>query len=252
MFTHPDDSHRHSLETLNRLYEYDDFMASIKTVLDLGCGTGDDLEWWATRTTRDEAPQPLNIQCTGVDLAPNLTLTNKYNNVFYQSGNFEDTIPTPPPPGGFDVLWCHDSFQYAHAPVKTLSNWWHLASPGAMLYLAVPVTQRVHRNQLDYHLLSGCYYHHTMVSLIYQLATAGWDCNSGFFKQAPTDLWIHAVVYKSTQIPQDPVTANWHTLSELGLLPSSAMKSIFAHNYLRQQDLVVPWVDHSLMSMAVK
>jgi hypothetical protein len=30
------------------------------------------------------------------------------------------------------------------------------------------------------------------------------------------------------------------------------MKSIFAHNYLRQQDLVVPWIDHSLMSMAVK
>jgi len=249
-FIHPGDSHRHSLETLNQLYEYDDFMASIKTVLDLGCGPGDDLEWWATRTTRDEVPQPLNIRCTGVDLAPNLPLINKYNTVFYQSGNFEDTIPAPP--GGFDVLWCHDSFQYAHAPVKTLSNWWHLASSGAMLYLAVPVTQRVHRGQLDYHLSSGCYYHHTMVSLIYQLATAGWDCGSGFFKQVPTDSWIHAVVYKSTHAPQDPTTATWHALSELGLLPKSAMKSIHAHNYLRQQDLVVPWIDHSLTSMAVK
>jgi len=249
-FIHPGDSHRHSLETLNRLYEYDDFMASIKTVLDLGCGTGDDLEWWATRTTRDEVPQPLNIRCTGVDLAPDLSLTKKYNTVFYQSGNFEDTIPAPTE--RFDVLWCHDSFQYAHAPVKTLSHWWQLASPGAMLYLAVPVTQRVHRNQLDYHLPSGCYYHHTMVSLIYQLATAGWDCNSGFFRQAPTDTWIHAVVYKSTHAPQDPATATWHRLSELGLLPESAMKSIHAHNYLRQQDLVVPWIDHSLMSMAIK
>jgi SAM-dependent methyltransferase len=249
-FTHPGDSHRHSLETLNRLYEYDDFMASIKTVLDLGCGTGDDLEWWATRTTRDEVPQPLNIQCTGVDLAAELSLTKKYNTVFYQSGNFEDTIPVSF--GGFDVLWCHNSFQYAHAPVKTLSNWWQLASPGAMLYLAVPVTQRIHRNQLDYHLPSGCYYHHTMVSLIYQLATAGWDCSTGFFRQAPTDTWIHAVVYKSTHAPQDPTIATWHSLSELGLLPNSAVKSIHAHNYLRQQDLVVPWIDHSLMSMAVK
>ena len=250
MFIHPGDSHRHSLKTLNRLYEYDDFMASIKTVLDLGCGSGNDLEWWATRTTRDEVPQPLNIQCTGVDLAPKLSLTKRHDNVFYQSGDFEDTIPASSE--GFDVLWCHDSFQYAHAPVKTLSNWWHLASPGAMLYLAVPVTQRVHRSQLDYHLPSGCYYHHTMVSLIYQLATAGWDCGSGFFRQAPTDPWIHAVVYKSTHEPQDTKTTTWHTLSELGLLPESAMKSIHAHNYLRQQDLVVPWVDHSLMSMAVK
>jgi hypothetical protein len=91
-----------------------------------------------------------------------------------------------------------------------------------------------------------------MVSLIYQLATAGWDCDSGFFRQAPTDPWIHAVVYKSIHKPQDPKTTTWHTLTELGLLPESAMKSIHAHNCLRQQDLVVPWIDHSLMSMAVK
>lgn len=250
MFIHPGDSHRHSLETLNQFYEYDDFMASIKTVLDIGCGTGDDLKWWATRTTRDDNPQPLNIRCTGIDLAPNLILTKQHNNMFYQSGDFEGTIL--PPPQGFDVLWCHDSFQYAHAPVATLSNWWHLASSGAMLYLAVPATQRIHRSQLDYHLLSGCYYHHTMVSLIYQLATAGWDCASGFFKQTTADSWIHAVVYKSAHNPQNPKNTTWHSLSELGLLPESAMKSVHAHNYLRQQDLVVPWLDHSLTSMALK
>jgi SAM-dependent methyltransferase len=249
-FEHSEDSHLHSLQILNRLYEYDDFMASIKTVLDLGCGLGDDIKWWATRTTRDENPQPLNIQCTGVDLLPELNLTKKHNNVLYQSVDFEDTISSTPQ--GFDILWCHDSFQYAQSPVKTLSNWWHLASPGAMLYLAVPVTQRIHRSQLDYYLPSGSYYHYTMVNLIYMLATAGWDCRGGFFKQAPMDPWIHAVVYKSTHEPQDPKTSNWHALSELNLLPESADRSVFAHNYLRQQDLVVPWLDYSLMSMALK
>jgi SAM-dependent methyltransferase len=249
-FTQPDDSHKHSLETLNQLYQYDDFMASIRTVLDLGCGNGSDLEWWATRTTREDSPQQLNIRCTGIDLFPELALSKRHNNVFYQSGDFENTIPSTP--SGFDVLWCHDAFQYAQAPVATLSRWWHLASPSAMLYLAIPTTQRVHRNQLDYHLLSGCYYHHTMVSLIYMLATTGWDCNAGFFKQAPNDDWIHAVVYKSSHEPMDPKTTTWHRLSELELLPKSAVKSIQAHNYLRQQDLVMPWIDHSLMSMAVK
>ena len=249
-FTHPGDSHAHSLETLSQLYQYDDFMASIRTVIDLGCGNGGDLEWWATRTTREDNPQSLNIRCTGVDLASQLALTEQHNNVFYHSGDFENTIPSTP--SGFDVLWCHDAFQYAHAPVATLSQWWHLASPGAMLYLGIPTTQRIYRNQLDYHLLSGCYYHHTMVSLIYMLATAGWDCGTGFFKQMPTDSWIHAVVYKSSHKPLDPKTTTWHKLSELELLPRSAAKSIQAHNYLRQQDLVIPWVDHSLMSMAVK
>jgi SAM-dependent methyltransferase len=249
-FIHPGDSHSHSLKTLNQLYEYDDFMASIKTVLDLGCGDGQDLAWWATRTTRDDNPQSLNIRCTGIDLLPELRLTQQHNNVFYQSSDFEDIIV--PPPQGFDVLWCHDSFQYAQAPVKTLSNWWHVASPGAMLYLAVPVTQRVHRSQLDYYLSSGCYYHHTMVSLIYQLSTAGWDCGSGFFKQLPSDPLIHAVVYKSAIEPLDPKTTTWHRLLELQLLPESATKSIQAHNYLRQQDLVIPWIDHSLMTMSVR
>jgi hypothetical protein len=177
-------------------------------------------------------------------------MTTRYNNVFYQSGDFENTIATTPL--GFDVLWCHDAFQYAHAPVATLSQWWHLASTGAMLYLAIPTTQRVHRNQLDYYLPSGAYYHHTMVSLIYMLATAGWDCGTGFFKQVSNDSWIHAVVYKSSHKPLDPKTTTWHKLSDLKLLPLSAEKSIQAHNYLRQQDLIVPWIDHSLMSMAVK
>jgi len=248
MFIHPGDSHNHSLETLNQLYEYDDFMASIKTVLDLGCGTGEDLAWWANATTRDEPRQPLNIMCTGIDLAP--ALTKQHNNVFYQQADFENTLPTIS--SGFDVLWCHDAFQYAQNPLKTLSNWWRLASAGGMLYIAVPQTVNFYRGQFDYHLSSGCYYHHTMISLMYMLATAGWDCGAGFFKQGSTDSWIHAIVYKSEHEPQDPKTSNWHKLVELNLLPESASASIHDHNYLRQQDLIIPWVDHSLASMALK
>jgi SAM-dependent methyltransferase len=249
-FTRPGDSHAHSLQILNQLYEYDDFMSSIRTLLDLGCGPGDDLRWWATRTTRDESPEPLNIRCTGVDLAPELSLTQQHNNVFYQSVDFEDNIS--PTPKGFDVLWCHDSFQYAQNPVATLSKWWHLTSDGGMLCLSIPQTVRIHRQQFDYQLPSGCYYHHSMVSLIYMLATAGWDCNTGFFLQTLTDPWIHAIVYKSQTTPMNPKNTSWHQLAELNLLPMSAARSVHAHNYLRQQDLVVPWIDHSLSSMATK
>jgi 5'-3' exonuclease len=105
--------------------------------------------------------------------------------------------------------------------------------------------------QLAYVLPNGHYYHYTMVSLMYMLATAGWDCGAGFFKQTLTEPWIHAVVYKSDQPPQNPQAINWHTLVEQNLLPQSAVKSIYAHSALRQQDLVVPWIDGSLLSMAV-
>jgi SAM-dependent methyltransferase len=249
MFTHPGDSHQHSLETLNQLYEYDDFMASIRTVVDLGCGSGDDLVWWATRTTRDDNPEPLNIACTGIDRFETLSTTAEFLNITYQCNNFEETIQSPS--DGFDVLWCHDAFQYVKNPLQTLGNWWHIASPGGMLAITVPATQSIKRRQLSYILPNGCYYHHTMVSLMGMLATAGWDCGAGFFKQTPTDSWIHAIVYRSEHEPQDPHVTDWHRLSELKLLPESAEKSIYAHSALRQQDLVVPWVDHSLMSMAV-
>jgi hypothetical protein len=90
-----------------------------------------------------------------------------------------------------------------------------------------------------------------MVSLIYMLATSGWSCSQGFFKQDPTEPWINAVVYKSNIEPMLPHETNWHRLSELGLLPDSAKASVYAHNALRQQDLVVPWIDHSFRSMAL-
>jgi predicted TPR repeat methyltransferase len=80
-FTSDVDSHHHSLQTLNQLYEYDDFMISLETMVDMGCGTGLDLEWWATRTTRDDNPRPLNIKCTGVDLPTDLAMAQNHRNI---------------------------------------------------------------------------------------------------------------------------------------------------------------------------
>lgn len=242
--------HENSLKTLNQLYEYDDFMYSIRTVVDLGCGPGYDLEWWATRTTRDETAEPLNISCTGVDLPHNNFAIKKYPNVEYQLHDFESLIETPE--NGFDILWCHDSFQYAVTPIQTLSRWWDIASRGGMLYICVPITQRIHHRQLDYFAPSGNFYHYSLANLIYMLATAGWDCRSGFFKQDVNDNWIHAVVYKSDIKPLDPKTASWYKLSELELLPASADASVLAHGYLRQQDLLIPWLDKSLTSMSIR
>lgn len=244
-----DESHKHSLKTLNALYEYDDFMGSIQTVVDLGCGEGRDIEWWATRTTRDENPQPLNIKCTGVDLLDELVVAREHPNVTYQKTDFEETVYLPKS-GKFDILWCHDSFQYAINPVNTLKNWWNITSDGGMLAIIVPQTTNLRRNQLAFTQESGCYYHHSIVSLIHMLAVSGWDCKHGFFLKNPRDPWIHAIVYKSNIPPQDPKKTNWHTLSEMGLLPESAERSIFAHNELRQQDLILPWLDHSLMTFS--
>lgn len=247
-FVTPQEGNRHSLQTLDALYRYEDFMESICTMVDLGCGSGDDLMWWATRTTQEDNPKPLNIQCTGVDITSSLAESTRHPNLVFYHQDFEEPVPTTK--GTYDVLWCYDAFQYCLNPIKTLSQWWYMASDSAMLALIIPQTTNISQKQLAFTQPDRCYYHHTLVSLIHHLAVSGWDCQSGFFLKKPTDPWIHAVVYKSQHKPLDPKTTSWHDLHELGLLPASASASVYAHNELRQQDLILPWLDKSLSILA--
>ena len=93
-FANSEQSHQHSLETLDMLQEHDEFMESIGTLIDLGCGAGLDTEWWATRVTREDNPRPLDIQCTGVDVIDQLFVPGHNKNVTYQHQDFENTINT--------------------------------------------------------------------------------------------------------------------------------------------------------------
>jgi SAM-dependent methyltransferase len=243
-FRNSEESHVHSLETLNWLYEHDDFMMSIGTMLDIGCGTGLDLEWWATRTTRDDVPAPLDIRCTGLDLVDTPQAAKKYPNVTYQRNDFEKQIHTSKNKK-YDVLWCHDSFQYALNPLATLKLWHSIAAPNAMLVLILPQTTNIDYRKLSFIQPSGCYYHYTLVNLMHMLAVSGWDCNAGFFKKSATDPWLHAVVYKSDQDPMDLGTS-WYSLADTGLLPKTAVESINRHGFVNQNDLVLPWLDKNL------
>ena len=245
MFRNREESHAHSLQTLNTMYEYDDFMSSISYLVDLGCGDGLDLEWWATRTTRDDNPQPLNIDCIGVDIRDTPQLIKKYKNITYQSTDFEKEI-YPKRKTKFDVLWCHDAFQYAVNPIGALGQWYDIANDGAMLAIVVPQTTNLYQKQQNFTQPNGCYYHYTLVNLIHMLAVSGWNCSNGFFRKDANDTWISAIVYKSEHRPMDPKSTSWYDLVDRGLLPQSAADSIKRHNSLRQQDLVLPWLDKSL------
>lgn len=239
---------RPSLEVLNALHQYDDFMASIRTLIDLGCGSGEDLLWWGTAATRDDSPIPLNIKCVGMDKLERLDCVKPYPNISYRQGNFESIDKTSNEE--FDVLWCFDSFQYCIDPLNTLKRWWNIASAGAMLCISVPQTTGYQRRQTQIYQHSGQYYHHTLVSMIHMLAVTGWNCKSGFFLKRPENNWIHAVVYKHDAGAFDLDQVNWYTLMEAGRLPDSADTGILAHGYLRQQDLILPWVDRSLHVLA--
>ena len=220
-------------------------MESVGTVLDLGCGIELlDLEWWATRTTRDEDPVPLNITGHGVNLGDKPA--RKVPGVSYSKKDISDWQSSKKK---YDVLWCHDVFQYLLNPYQALANWWHLANPNAMLILSFPQTVEVKNNVQEYDLPLGHHYHHTVVSLIRMLACAGWDCREGFFQKKPSDVWLNAIVYRSDAEPQNPLETTWYDLEEKQLIPETAELSLQRYGRVRQRDLVLPWLDKSIAWM---
>lgn len=221
------------------MYEYDDFMASVGTVADLGSGSALlDLKWWTTRTTRDELQLPLNIKGNAFDL---IVPSKQVDNVTFSKTDIQTLGKVK---RKFDVLWCHDVFQYLENPYQALRNWYNIANENAMLVLIFPQTVNMDYRQQAFNLLPGHLYHYTITSLIYMLAVSGWDCKEGFFKKSPNDQWLHAIVYKSEIEPMVP-GANWYEILEKGLLPESADKSILNYGYIKQSDLVLPWLDKS-------
>lgn len=245
-FRNPEESHHHSLQVLDEMYSHADFMESIGTLIDMGCGSGLDLEWWATRTTQEDNPRPLNIRCMGVDLSPQLSIAHKYKNIQYLSNDFEK--PLTQTNKKFDVVWCHDSFQYVLDPLNTLRLWRDITNTGGMLVLILPQTTNLEFNREAFDQPDGVYYNWTLVSLIHVLSVSGWDTASGFFLKRLGDPWLHAIVYKGTHQPLDPRTTRWYDLAEKNLLPRSAVEGVNKCGYLRQRDLVLPWLDKSLTS----
>ena len=119
IFKSDSDSHQHSLETLNLIANYDDFMDSITTICDMGCGVGLDLAWWATKTYLDEngAERPHNYKCLGVDLDLSRAAVNT-DNMRIMQADFEEYNQNI----RADVIWSHDSFRYATNPLSTLKS----------------------------------------------------------------------------------------------------------------------------------
>jgi hypothetical protein len=110
----------------------------------------------------------------------------------------------------------------------------------------VPQTTNLELNRENFEQADHCYWHWTLVNLIHVLAVSGWDCAPGFFLKRPGDEWLNVIVYRSDQAPLDPRTTRWYDLCDRGLLPETAENGIQRWGYLRQQDLVLPWIDRSL------
>ena len=240
IFTSDTESHQHSLQTLNLLANYHDFMDSIDVVCDMGCGAGMDISWWASRTYIDEngVERPYNYMCLAVDTDTS-RVNNNSENLRTIKGDFETKLLSRPA----DLMWSHDSFRYAINPLATLKVWNEQINTNGMLTMIVPQTVNITYNKLTVRALSQNYYHYTITNLLYMLAVNGFDCHDGHFVKYPKDPWIHCVVYKSEIEPMDPKTTTWYDLADKKLLPQTAINCIDAYGFLKQEELQTHWLN---------
>jgi len=236
-------SHEHSQEILNMLYGYDSFLDSLSNIADMGCGEGLDTQWWATLMTRDDPPEPHNYTVYAVDqdltqLSPEVT---ELPNVIPIEGNFEQrTIPV-----SVDLIWAHDSFQYARNPLQCLKTWKNTLNTNGMLVMAIPQTTYMHNNRPVIENHSHQYYSYNILNLIYMLAISGFDCRDAYFYRKENTPWLYAGVYASDS---DPILehASWYDLADRKLINDSIIHSLDRYGYARLDDVVVSWFDKNL------
>ncbi len=233
------ESHNHSLEILERVYQYDSFLDSLKVICDMGCGAGLDVKWWATLETREDKPEPRNYKVYAVDQVDRLDPEVKeLENVIPVIGDFEQRII----PIKVDFIWAHDSLQYALNPLETLKNWSLQMNKDGMLLISVPQNLVMMHNRPIFRAFSHVYHNFSIPSLLYMLAVNGFDCRDAYVRKLPNDDWINIAVYKNSD-PMDPKKVGLYELAEKELLHPSAVNSINSFGYMRQEDLIYPWLD---------
>jgi SAM-dependent methyltransferase len=246
-------SHEHSLKFLELMNGYVDFMDNIRTVADFGCGSGQDMDWWArleyVEITEDddgniiaETVKPRNYRCFAVDRDISKIDAVLPDNVTVIAGDFEERrlLSTE-----VDLLWCHDTFQYCTNPLNTLKLFNQQMNVNGMLCLSFPMQSAHVNNRFVSRGFNYGYFNHNIISLMYMLAVNGFDCRDAYFLKQANDPWIYAAVYKSPHAPMDPKKTTWYDLIDKNLINESVKNSVLKHGCVWQNELITLWLDRS-------
>jgi hypothetical protein len=242
LFKNAYESHDHSLEFLSLIYGYDSFLDGITAVADMGCGAGMDVNWWANLETRDDPPEPRNLLVYAVDknikqIEPDF-LVNK--RICAIEGDFETRLV----PRRVDLIYSHDSFQYALDPLGCLKTWRESMNINGMLMLAFPQSTYLHNNKLTTVQQNWHMFNHNILSLVYMLAASGFDCRDAYFYRQNNTPWLHAAVY-ATDVPDMPTNPSWYNLADLNLLNDSMIACLNKYGHLKLDELVFQWLDRN-------
>jgi hypothetical protein len=241
----PEESHAHSLQTLEYLALLDEYLNGIKNIAVMGAGKGLDAVWWATLC--DSSGKPHNFNVTAVELAPSLEIKTAGK----MQWRFEDmsTIELPLQ----DLIWCHNALHHSMNPVSTLFHWNKLLRQDGLLIVEIPYSLSVHshikHNIVNVAMVSGMYHVYTMSNLIVQLASAGFDCRNAHFQFDKESGWLRAAVYKCDDKPR--LYSSLYELKETNRLPHCLDSALNGIDKFNENDLVLEWIDRSQSILAL-
>ena len=234
----PEDSHKHSLITLNYLRLLDDWLGNITNICDMGAGIGLDACWFATLNDIHERPYKFNV--TAVENSPGIVQTRGRMNWVFEDVH---TVKLPKQ----DMIWCHDTLQYLRSPIDALIHWHSLLNVDGIIIIEIPITNFIYEHKehtnVNTVIHSGVYHNYTLSNLIIQLASAGFDCRGGHFQLDKQNGWIRAAAYKVNAEPK--LYRSWYELAETNRLPYSIDAILKGKNYFNESDLVIEWIDRT-------
>lgn len=235
----PQESHQHSLVTLNYLALLEDYLMGLKNIAVMGAGIGLDAVWWASLQNSDSKKYNFNV--TAVEIAPPYNIQT----VSGMKWVFEDFEKVNLPQQ--DLIWCHNTLHHALNPVGTLFHWHNLLRKDGILIIQIPyslsISEHIQHNTVNVNMTSGMYHVYTMSNLIVQLASAGFDCRNAHFQFDKTNAWLRAAVYKTDDQPQ--LYTSLYELHHTGRLPYCLDAKLNGIDNFDEKDLVLEWIDRS-------
>jgi SAM-dependent methyltransferase len=244
----PAQSHQHSLETLNTLNKYQDFMDNLKEITDMGCGYGHDALWFADLIDNQNLPR--NIKVNAVDLSIDPQSVQYHQNISYRTVDFTATGLAS---NSQDFVNAHNCLQLSLSPFHTLLHWHDIMRVDAMLLISIPYNYYVdnHREiqKLDTVYKYNSYFNWTMGSLMMTLVATGFDCRHGYFKLDTASGWIQAAVYKLPDTPKPNMS--WYDMCDQKILPLCIEQQILKNGTFKETDIICEWIDHSQYILAL-
>ena len=147
----------------------------------------------------------------------------------------------------FDVVWGHCFLHRYHDPYKVLRHINTLQEKDGMLCITVPKLHNFFYNEPDYRIYPKVYNDINIVTLIYGLALAGYDCKDAYFLQEKNSNLLSFIGYKNSDDTYEPDEVTVYDLLEMDRLPNSMIQQMKKFGYISNKNLLLSWMDGTLI-----